>query len=115
MKRAADYFEVNIHIFDMSNIKPGFSFHYLQTPVYARHLYFLQDGLHCHYISNIYGVIRVFKRKDTMTFCELCYKIYDTRYVGPEGYVCRAGDEVREPPTLYSWNQNTCFYPIKKW
>ena len=97
MEQAADHFEVNIHIFDTSNIKPEFSFHYPQSPVYAKHLYFLQDGSHFHYISNINGVINVFKRKVTMTFCELCYKIYDTRYIGPEGHVCRTGDEVREP------------------
>ena len=48
-EREAYLFEVNRHIFNMSNIKPGFSFHYPQTPVYAKHL-FLHDGHHFQYI-----------------------------------------------------------------
>ena len=113
MQKAADHFEVNIHVFDMSNVKPGFSFHYPQNPVHPRHLYFLQDGHHFHYITNINGVIRLFKRNDDFHFCELCYKIYCSRYVDPEiGHVCGTKDECREPVRPYTLGTRTlAYYP----
>ena len=57
-------------------------------------------------------MIRVFKRKDTMTFCELCYKIYDTRYVGPEVHVWGTGVDVSEAQRPYTLgNRTLAFYP----
>ena len=82
MEVAANHFCVNGHLFDMSNINPGFSHHC--PPAVARYekkLYFLQDGHHFHYIINIIGVIRNFKCDEHIKFCETCFKIYDRRYV----------------------------------
>ena len=102
MEIAANHFRVNVHLFDMSNIIPGFSYHYPPAPaVYEKNLYFLQDGDHFHYINNITAVIRNFKCNEYYEFCETCFKIYYRRFIDKEaGHICSNEPEegdVREP------------------
>ena len=87
--KTANHFDLNIHVFNMSNVKSGFSFHYPPAPIYEKNLYFLQDGDHFHYITNINAVIRNFKRNSDLFFCEECFKVYDSRYISiEEGHIC---------------------------
>ena len=92
MEIAANTFRVNVHLFDTSNITPGFSYHYPPQESSLRsekNQYFLQDGDHFHYITNVNTIIRDFKHNEHYEFCETCFKIYDRRFVDREaGHIC---------------------------
>jgi len=119
MEDAAKTFGVNVHLFDMSNITPGFSYHYPPQESslrYEKNLYFLQDGDHFHYITNITAIIRDFKRNEHVEFCEMCFNIYDKRYVDIDvGHVCsnEPGEgDVREPVRPYVLgDRKLAYYP----
>ena len=76
------YQSINIHIYNISGVKPHFTYHSAQALGFTKNLYFLQIGHHVHYITNITGLIRNFTRNPFTEYCENCYKIYDRRCVG---------------------------------
>ena len=87
MNTLSDLHQTTVHIFDISAVRPGFAYH---TPNrgYLKHLFFLRDGNHFHYISNMNGILKIFHRNQYHTFCENCFKTYDKRYTHtctPEG------------------------------
>ena len=70
MKELADRFQITIHCFDVNGMKPGFSVHYPKGNAYPRHLYSF------NYISNMSGILKIFRRTQYARFCELCNKEY---------------------------------------
>ena len=119
MEVALKKFCVNVHLFDTSNITPGFSYHYPPRDTslkYEKNLYFLQDSDHFHYINNINAVIRNFKRNKYYEFCETCFKIFDRHCVNKEdGHICSNEPEegdVREPVQPYVFgDRKLAYYP----
>ena len=84
------YQPVGIHIYNISGVRPHFTYHTSKSLGFTKHLYFLQIGHHVHYISNITGLLRKFTRHNCTEYCELCYKIYNRRYLESTGgrHVC---------------------------
>ena len=53
--------QLGIHIYNISGVKPHFTYHSLRTFGFTKHLYFLQIGHHVHYITNITCFIQDFR------------------------------------------------------
>ena len=53
--------QLGIHIYNISGVKPHFTYHSLSTFGFTKHLYFLQIGHHVHYITNITCFIQDFR------------------------------------------------------
>ena len=83
MEVAVDNLDVNIPLFDISHITPGFSYHYPPALVYIRNTYTSVKS------ANIFTTLLAslsFKTFDVMTasvhaLFEECYKMYFMRYV----------------------------------
>ena len=87
-KLLEQHHQLGIHVYNISGVKPHFTYHTSPTFGFTKHLYFLQIGHHVHFITNITGLIRNFGRSGYLEYCENCYKIYDRRYVPVSGHVC---------------------------
>ena len=96
MKFLEQYYEVGIHVYNISGVKPHFTYHSSRALGLNKHLYFLQVGHHVHYISNITGLLRLFTRNRKTEYCSDCYKIYDNRYVSTGGHICDQEDDAEE-------------------
>ena len=51
------YKPVGIHIYNISGVRPHFTYHTQKSLGFTKHLYFLQIGHHVHYISTITGLL----------------------------------------------------------
>ena len=92
-KLLEQHHQLAIHVYNISGVKPHFTYHTSRSFGFTKHLYFLQIGHHVHYVTNMLGLIRNFGRSGYLEYCEGCYKIYDRRYVPDSGHVCDAENE----------------------
>ena len=88
MKFLEQYYEVGIHVYNISGVKPHFTYHSSHSFGFTKHLYFLQIGHHVHYITNMTTVIRNFGRSGYLEYCENCYKVFDRRCIPASGHIC---------------------------
>ena len=96
MKFLEQYYEVGIHVYNISGVRPHFTYHSSRALGLNKHLYFLQVGHHVHYISNITGLLRLFTRNKKTEYCVDCYKVYDRRYLSTGGHICDQEDDAEE-------------------
>ena len=109
------YQSIGIHIYNISGVRPHFTYHTSRSLGFTKQLYFLQIGHHVHYISNITGLIRKFTRNNKSQYCDQCFKIYRKDRLESSGgeHVCEDenDDEVVDKQLCTIGNRTFPYFP----